>query len=185
MKVKLFLLLSVYMGVSFIACAGSPQKKTTEKPICSEWMTPDSTAYNKLGKRLATVLFSPKTVKCYHLLGKAEVAKDDVEIEQHFVRDTLLATQKSDEIAVLQYALLKPAKSYERDSITVMSPYMPILEFEFTQKKETAHVVISLSDFSWTIIYDDKRQFNCTYANGELISQFCNYYLSHYKTVNK
>lgn len=185
MKERFLLTISIMMSLSLSACASNGSKKVSGKPICAAWLAPDSAAYSKLGRRLASVLFSPQTVKCYHLSGKAEVAKSDVEIEKNFVRDTLLATLQAGEINVLQYALLKPAKSYARDSVIVMSPYMPVLEFEFAKKKEKAHVVISLSDFSWTIIYDDKRQFNYTYANEAIIAQFCNYYLSHYKPLNK
>lgn len=178
MKVRFFIALSLLMGLCLYACASEVSKQKVEKPICEEWLQPDSAAYNKLGKRLATLLFSPKTVKCYHLVGKEKIEKDDVEIEKNFVRKDLLGTLKNNQIAVLQYALLKPAKSYEKDSITVMAPYMPLLEFEFTSKKETAHVVISLSDMTWTVIYDDKRQFNFNYANEQLISQFCSFYVS-------
>lgn len=185
MKEKVFIMICLMINQCFCSCASGASKKVEEKPICAQWKQPDSEAYNKLGKRLATLLFSPKSVKCYHLIGKESVAKDDVEIEKNFVRDTLLATLKSDEITVLQYALLKPAKSYKNDSIKVMSPYMPILEFEFTNKKEKAHVVISLSDMTWTVFYDDKKQFNFTYANEELLAQFCNYYVSLYKNRRK
>ena len=176
--------IGLMLCLSLSTCANNPPAKK-EKPICDEWLLPDSAAYNKLGKRLATILFAPQKVKCYQLIGKEKVEESDIEIEQNFVRDTLLATLKSEEIAVLQYALLKPAKSYEKDSIMVMSPYMPILEFEFTKKKEKAHVVVSLSDMTWTVFYDDKKQFNYNYANKELFAQFCNFYLSHYNKNQK
>lgn len=178
MKSRVTFMLGLMLTMVVSACATNPPKGEDSDPICAEWLMPDSAAYNVLGKHLATILFSPQSVKCYHLIGKEEVKKGDIEIEQHFVRDTLLATLKPTEIAILQYALIKPAKSYSQDSIKVMSPYMPILEFEFTKKKEKAHVVISLSDLSWTVIYDDKNQFNFNYANQELISQFCKYYIS-------
>lgn len=171
--------------LSLYACA-SGGKKPSEKPICAEWLLPDSSAYSKLGKRLSTVLFSPQKVNCYYLVGKEKISKDDVEIEAHFVRDSFISKLGKGEIAVLQYSLLKPSKSYEKnDSVIVMSPYMPILEFEFIKKNEIAHVVVSLSDMTWTIIFDDKKQFNFPYANGELISQFCNYYISKYKSEEK
>lgn len=180
---KRILLFACIMAFQSLCACASGEKKPSEKPLCAEWMLPDSSAYNKLGKRLSTVLFSPQKVNCYYLIGKEKVGKDDVEIENNFVRAKLLASLKSDEIAVLQYSLLKPAKSYEKKgSVIVMSPYMPIIEFEFIKKKEKAHVVISLSDMTWTIIFDDKKQFNYPYANGELVAQFCNYYISKYKS---
>jgi hypothetical protein len=184
MKEKFLISVGIMLCLYLGACASKPQKGA-DKPICAEWIKPDSAAYNKLGKRLATVLFAPQSVKCYHLIGKEKVEKGDVEIDKNFVRDTLLATLKPGEIAVLQYSLLKPAKSYRKNSVVVMSPYMPILEFEFTKKKEKAHVVISLSDVSWTIFYDDKKQFNYNYANEDLVAQFCNYYVSLYYSRKK
>ncbi len=184
MKKKNFLFVGFMLCICLVACANS-SAKTEEKPICAEWLQPDSGAYEVLGKRLATVLFSPQSVKCYHLIGKEKIMEGDVEIEQNFVRDTLLATLKSDEIAILQYALLKPALSYKKDSVVVMSPYIPVLEFEFGKKKEKAHVVISLSDMTWTLFYDDKRQFNFNYANEHLLAQFCEYYLSIYYKKEK
>lgn len=177
MKGKILVSICTMLCFCVIACASKP-KKTEDKPICAEWLKPDTAAYNKLGKRLAGVLFAPQKVKCYRLAGKEKVAENDVEIEKNFVRDTLLSTLKKEEVAVLQYSLLKSGKSYSRDSIIVMSPYMPILEFEFQKKKEIAHVVVSLSDMTWTVFFDDKKQFHYNYANEELIAQFCNYYLS-------
>ena len=46
-------------------------------------------------------------------------------------------------------------------------------------------MLISLSDRTWTVLFDDKRQLNTTYANTELVSRFCNYYVSLYKSRKK
>ena len=186
MKPRLLILLVMLMNLSLSACAGEPQKKSSEKPLCAAWLTPDTAAYNKLGKRLSKVLYQPSRVKVYHLVGKEEIGKDEVEIEKNFVRDTLLCDLKNEEIAVLQFSLFSSSKSYLNDSIAVMSPYIPQLEFEFTsKKKEVAHVIISLSDMTWSVIYDDKKQFNFNYDNNELISRLCRYYMSNYKSNKK
>lgn len=180
---RILLIACIMASFSLCVCANGG-KKTNEKPICAEWLLPDSLAYSKLGKRLATILFSPQKVNCYYLVGKEKIDKNDVEIETNFVRDTLLGKLDVSEIAVLQYSLLKPSKSYKKsDGAIVMSPYMPILEFEFIKKKEKAHVIISMSDMTWSIIFDDKKQFNFPYANGELVAQFCNYYVYKYKSI--
>ncbi len=177
MKTKILILTGLFMSLSFYSCAGEfPKKKET--PLCAEWLQPDSSAYAHLGKRLATILFSPSKVRCYHLTGKETVGKDEIQIEPHFVRDTLISVLTPQEQTILQYALLSSEKNYERDSMVIMSPYVPCLEFEFTKKKESAHIVISLSDFSWSIIYDDKKQFNYNYFETSLIEKFCQYYLS-------
>lgn len=180
--------LSIICFMAFLglyACANGRVGRS-KKPICAEWLSPDHAAYDKLGKQLATILFSPQKVNCYYLVGKEKIGKDDVEIEKNFVRDTLLANLKGGEITVLQYSLLKPSKSYEEaGSVVVMSPYMPIIEFEFIKRKEKAHIVISLSDMTWTVIYDGKKLFTFPYANGELVAQFCNYYISKRKSEKK
>ncbi len=167
------------------ACASNSAKKSKNKPICAAWLMPDSTVCKKLGNRLTSVLFSPQKVKCYHLTGKEHVEKNEVEIEDHYVRDTMICNLSADEISVLQFILLRPSKNYERDSMIVMSPYLPTLEFEFSKKKETAHILVSLSDLSWSVIYDGKRQFNFNYKNHALLETFCKYYLSLYKPKEK
>ena len=181
MKQRIITLLSLALCFGFTACAWGPKKAKTEKPICAEWLMPDSFVINKLGDRLTSVLFAPHSVKCYSLVGKEKVEEKNIEIEPNFVQENLLGKLRPNEIAVLQYTLLKQANSYENDSIKVMSPYIPAITFEFRRKDETANVVISLSDMTWTVVYDGKAQFNYNYANKELISQFCNYYINNNK----
>ena len=185
MKQRIIILIGVAICYGLTACALGPKKAKMEKPLCAEWLMPDSLAYHKLGKRLASILFAPQSVRCFHLIGKEKIEDGEIQIEENFVRDTLLSSFRPNEIAVLQYALLKPAKSYETDSIKVMSPYIPVLEFEFSKKNEKAHVVISLSDMTWTVYYDDKRQFHYNYANEELIYEFCKFYIRKYKSKIK
>lgn len=179
MKQRLIILIGVALCFGLTACAWGPKKAKTEKPICAEWLMPEHFVVEKLGNRLASVLFAPQSVRCYSLVGKEKVEEGDIEIEPNFVQEELLATLRPNEIVVLQYALLKPANSYENDSIVVMSPYIPAIEFEFRRKNEKANVVISLSDMTWTVIFDGKAQFNYNYANKDLISQFCKFYINN------
>lgn len=182
MKQRIILLIGVALCFGLTACAWGPKKVKADKPICAEWLMPDATVMEKLGNRLATILFAPQTVKCYSLVGKEKVEEGEIEIEPNFVQDSLLATFGPKEMAVLQYALLKPSKSYENDSIKVMSPYVPAITFEFKRKNDKANVVISLSDMTWTVVYDGKTQFNYNYANKELIHEFCKYFINNNKT---
>lgn len=181
MKHRIIILLGIALCFGLTACALGPKKVKAEKPICAEWLMPDASVMGKLGNRLASVLFAPQSVKCYSLVGKEKVEEGEVEIEPNFVQEDLLATLRPNELAVLQYALLKPSKSYESDSTKVMSPYIPAIAFEFKRKNEKANVVISLSDMTWTVIYDGKVQFNYNYANKEMISQFCKFYINNKK----
>lgn len=164
----------------FGACTGTPKegKKVDEKPVCAEWLQPDSIAYSKLGRRLSDVLMNAKSVKVYSLVPKENINSDDVEIEPHFVRDSLLGTLTKEQAVILKYALFSCGANYFNDSTFIpMTPYCPVIEFEFTKKKEKAHVFISLSDFKWGVKFDGKSQFKYNYSDGVYLHRLCNYFL--------
>ena len=166
-------------------CSGTSGKdnKVVEKPVCAEWLHPDSIAYSKLGRRLSDVLMNAKSVKVYSLVPKENINSDDVEIEPHFVRDSLLGVLTKEQAVILKYALFSCGANYFNDSTLVpMTPYCPVIEFEFTKKKDTAHVFISLSDFKWGIKFDGKSQFKYNYADGVYLHRLCNYFLQKQKS---
>lgn len=153
--------------------------KTKEgKSVCEDWIHPDSVAYQTLGKRLTDVLINAKSVKVYSLVFKEAINSDDYEVEPHFIRDSLLGSLTKDQAVVLKYMLVSNGANYHKDStFIVMSPYYPVIEFEFIKKKEVAHVIISLSNYTWTVKFDDKIQFKYNYASGTFIKRFCDYFL--------
>jgi len=176
----------VYANCCLAACAPKGKKTETrqsvEKPVCSEWIHPDSIAYSNLGKRLTDVLINASKVRVYSLRPKEKVTADDVEIEPHFVRDTQLATLTKEQAVVLKYSLISCGANYHNDTTSIpLAPYYPIIEFEFTKKKEVAHVFVSLSDFKWGINYDGKTQFKYNYGDGTFVHRFCDYFLSKKK----
>lgn len=134
---------------------------------------PDSAVYCNLGKTVSDVLFSPKKVTCYTIKGKATVEKGDCELEPHYVRDSLVAKLNDEEIGILQFTLLADEENYGQDSVKVRSPYVPCIELCFEKKKQVAHVIVSLSNFSWTIMYDDKKLGNWNYSNKRLMERYC------------
>lgn len=153
---------------SFASCNGVKEK--TEKYN----VQPDSAVYYSLGKTMSDVLFSPSKVTCYTIKGKSIVGKEDYELESHYVRDSLITKLNASQIMLLQFNLLSDAENYKEDSLKVRSPYVPCVEFYFEKKKlQPVHVVVSLSDFSWTIIFDDKKQFNWNYADKRLMERYC------------
>lgn len=184
MKIKILVFLAILMSCCFVACAKTPvhDDKTDE---C--WNMPDSTVVKQLGTSLTRVLFSPKKVKCYHLLSKQNISEKEIQPVKGFVRDTLLTTLTKSQTAVLQYLLLSNTKSYSEDVVSIEAPYRPVIEFEFISKKKiSASVIISISDRSWVIIYDGKEQFKYNYADARLLERFCNYFLSpYYKKTEK
>jgi len=176
----------VYANCCLAACAPKGKKTETrqsvEKPVCSEWIHPDSIAYSNLGKRLTDVLINANKVRVYSLRPKEKVTADDVEIEPHFVRDTQLATLTKEQAVVLKYSLISCGANYSKDTLLVpMSPYCPEIEFEFTKKKEVAHVFISLVDGKWGVRYDGKTQFKYNYRDGVLLHRFCRFFLKNKK----
>lgn len=169
MRMKcLFLMSLLCSATSFASC----NKITGKIEKCN--ILPDSVVYYTLGKSMSEVLFSPSKVTCYTIKGKPTLTEEDYEVEPHFVRDSLVGKLNASEIAVLQFNLLSDKENYKEDSIKVRSPYVPCVEFCFEKKKQEAvHVVISLSDFSWTLIYDDKRQGNWNYEDKRLMERYC------------
>lgn len=178
MRSKLSIIVCMIVAC-FAACSAggkSEKAKTMEKPgFCARWNGPDSIAYSHLGRNLSTVLFSPQEVKVYRVSWTDSI--ENGQLEPNFTRDALIAKLSKEEIAALQFCLLSDSNNFVKDSIVVMSPYIPVLDFEFRKKKEVAHVLVSLSDFTWTIIYDDKKQFNYNY-HSNAIDRLSNFYLN-------
>lgn len=172
---KLFLVFMMTLTVTgMTSCSAKTPKGGQPDPMFS----PDSTVYKSLGKSLSEILFSPAKVKVYSLKGVETAGKDDVQIEEHCVRDSLIMIMDAKQTATLQYLLLCNDENYHKDSVLIRSPYIPILEFEFSKRKnQVAHVVISLQDRTWKVIYDEKEQFWWNYANKDLIKRFCKYFI--------
>lgn len=168
MKTKLLIILSfMYSITTFASCNGFNEK------VSAYNIKPDSTVYTTLGKTMSDIIFSPNKVTCYTIKGKSSVAKEDFELEPHYVRDSLVCKLKADQISILQFSLLASEENYKEDSIKVRSPYIPCVEFCFEKKKmQPLHVIVSLSDFSWTVVYDDKKQFNWNYSEKMLMERY-------------
>ncbi len=176
MRKLTFLLIMMCTLVGFTSCNAKSMKKGT--PMTKNIIIPDSIATAVLGNSLSEVLFSPTKVNVYSLKLKERLDKDDVEVEDHVVRDSLIAELSKEETAVIQYILLSDGDSYKTDSVIVRSPFIPALEFEFVKKKASAQVVISPINNSWTVWYDGKRQFHYNFADKKAVKRFCSYFLN-------
>ena len=171
-KNYLFFVLFSVLTISCFAAKEQKMKKESKPAVYA--IQPDSTTYTILGKTMTDILFSPSKVTCYAVKGKAQVDKTDFELEPHYVRDSLIAKLTPSQVALFQFLVLSDKSNYSQDSIKVRSPYVPHLELCFEKKKQQVHVLISQSDFSWTICYDDKKQGNWNYAEKRLVRRFCN-----------
>lgn len=171
-KNYLFFMLFSVLTISCFAAKEQKMKKESKPAVYA--IQPDSNTYTILGKTMTDILFSPSKVTCYAVKGKAQVDKTDFELEPHYVRDSLIAKLTPSQVALFQFLVLSDKSNYSQDSIKVRSPYVPHLELCFEKKKQQVHVLISQSDFSWTICYDDKKQGNWNYAEKRLVRRFCN-----------
>lgn len=171
-KNYLFFVLFSVLTISCFAAKEQKMKKESKPAVYA--IQPDSNTYTILGKTMTDILFSPSKVTCYAVKGKAQVDKADFELEPHYVRDSLIAKLTPSQVALFQFLVLSDKSNYSQDSIKVRSPYVPHLELCFEKKKQQVHVLISQSDFSWTICYDDKKQGNWNYAEKRLVRRFCN-----------
>lgn len=171
-KNYLFFVLFSVLTISCFAAKEQKMKKESKPAVYA--IQPDSNTYTILGKTMTDILFSPSNVTCYAVKGKAQVDKTDFELEPHYVRDSLIAKLTPSQVALFQFLVLSDKSNYSQDSIKVRSPYVPHLELCFEKKKQQVHVLISQSDFSWTICYDDKKQGNWNYAEKRLVRRFCN-----------
>ncbi|MBR1766196.1 MAG: hypothetical protein IJ745_04035 [Bacteroidales bacterium] len=172
MKKSLLLLALLLPATLCPASCGTCGRKTPTKTI-----QPDSAVYAMLGRTMTDVLFHPTSVKCYTLIGKERADSTDYQVEPHWVRDSLLGSLTTELAGVLQFALIANPANYHFDSIRVKAPYMPLLVFEFQKKKNVVHVLLSPLDYTWTIMYDDKRQIHFNYHDRELIERFCALFL--------
>ena len=167
----------MFASTCMMACAESPKGPAVKEP----WIQPDSTISVQLGNSLSNLLFMPKKVVCHHLLHKQNISENEIQPVKGYVRDTLLATLTDKETAVLQFLLLSNPNSYSEDIISIEAPYLPVIEFVFTDKKKnTASVIVSTSDRSWSIFYDGKEQFNFNYSDARLFERFCKQFLDKY-----
>lgn len=171
-KNYLFFVLFSVLTISCFAAKEQKMKKESKPAVYA--IQPDSNTYTILGKTMTDILFSPSKVTCYAVKSKAQVDKTDFELEPHYVRDSLIAKLTPSQVALFQFLVLSDKSNYSQDSIKVRSPYVPHLELCFEKKKQQVHVLISQSDFSWTICYDDKKQGNWNYAEKRLVRRFCN-----------
>lgn len=175
-KKSLFFLAMMLPAIwSMASCNAIGRKK---QPVVSI-PKPDSVVYASLGKTMSDVLLNPTKVTCYRLKGVDKVDSNTLQVEPHWIRDTLLGELAPQVYGVLQFALIANQENYRNDSVRVKAPYIPMMEFEFRQKKIVVHVLVSTSDFSWTIMYDDKRQLHFNYTDRELMERFCDMFISN------
>lgn len=174
------LLLSVFL----LPLSCMAKEPNTVKTSVEALSASDSLVYQELGKTLYELLSSPSNISVYSVIGKENIEKSDFVLETPFVRkDILVKKMDKGDVAILQYLLPFDRENYKNDTVIVRSPYLPTIEFCFSKKKQEAHLLVSLSDGSWTIVYDDKIPQHWNYADKRQIVRFCKRFLDG-KTTN-
>lgn len=164
--------LTILAALAFIMLACNAFSSPKQKKLSLVKALPDTLISAQLGNTLADILLNPTAVTMYKVRGKEDTSKDDYVLEPHYVRDSILGVLSAEAVAILEFVLITENANYGNDTIMVKSPYMPQYGFEFTKKKQSAHVLVSTSDFSWTVIYDGKKQFNYNYKDNGTIERF-------------
>ncbi len=171
------LLIIASTSCAVTGCFGT---KTSTKDLCEPWLKPDSSVYRHLGERLSSILFSPDSVKCYHLAYRDTVDKKK-DINDNFIRDRFLCRLSKEQTVVLQYVLMNNYRSYSHDSIRVQAPYLPSVEFLFIKQDSLkASVIISTSDMTWTVVSGNKTLFNYDYVDIKVVNRYCNELINKY-----
>lgn len=160
------------------------KKKVTTKTVIQKNLgqnsfIPCDTVIAQLGRTASEVIFNPSKVEVYRVEGRDTIDKDEVEVDKNYVRQNLIGTLSKDYIRLVQYLLIADQANYCIDSVRVRSPYSPEIELKFIRKNEAVSVLVSRSNYTWTLLSDGKRQFNYNYAEksaiDRLIKQILNY----------
>lgn len=177
-KITLLLIAAFLVGAVALTCQAGPKKKTAKavttknilrKNMGHDIIMPSKEVTAQLGKTASEVIFNPTKVTLYRLEGRDTIKDGEVEVEKYFVRVDTVGTLDKEYVKLVQYLLIADPENYKTDSILVRSPYIPSIEMEFAQKDQTVSVLVSLSDLSWTLISDGKKQFNYNYAEKNAI----------------
>ena len=177
---KTILILMAIVGIAFtaITCFAGDKDKTKkkmapttaiQKNMGQNSFQPCDSVIAQLGKTATEVIFNPSKVEVYRVEGRDTIGKGEVEIEKNYVRKGLIGTLSKDYIKLVQYLLVADAANYGIDSVRVRSPYLPDCEFKFIHKNQSVSILVSRSDFSWTLVSDGKKQFNYNYAEKSAI----------------
>ena len=174
MKNRIIILLVSFL-VLYPSCIGKGKEPKKTMSSSKLWCCPDDTITNHLGNTLTEILFNPQKVICYAVEREDSISSD--QLEPNFSRGEQICKLSKEEIAIIQFSLLSNQENYVNDTLLVMCPYIPKLDFEFTGRKgKKANLLISPSDFSWSILFDGKKQFRFNTHSIDM-KRLCNFYI--------
>ena len=166
MRAKNLIVIMIFSMVLLNSCSSMAENRIDVK------INPDSLITKIVGDTVADVLFSPKSVTLYLSENRKKENDKEVEIADGFVRDTLVAKLKAEDVSILQFVLLSDTLNYAIDSVQIKSPYMPFYEFVFIKKKENVQVLISLSNNYWEIKHNNETVCKYNFACKSQLERF-------------
>lgn len=179
---KMPFLCTIFSLLVFMTACANTKTVVVETSNETTWMLNDSVLAKQIGDSLKQVLFTPDSVKCYHISYKDKIKEKDIEVVKDYVRDSLISILNLSQISVIQYVLISNHANYFNDTIIVQSPYFPTLEFEFTKKDyNSISIVISTLDRSWKMMSQNKEIHAHNIAEVNQIERFCNYFMNIYE----
>ena len=171
MKYRFIILLSSLL-ILYPSCIGKGKEPKKSMITSKIWANPNDSIIYHLGDTLTDLLFNPQKVVCYSVEPQDSVSTD--QLEPYFKRGESIRKLSKEEIAIMQFSLFSDPDNYVNDTLVVMSPYIPRLDFEFTGRKgKKANIIISLSDFSWSVLFDGKKQFRFNNHSKDMM-RLCN-----------
>lgn len=182
-KKLLFLVTVLCLVITAITCHAGDKNKTKKKMtpttlikknMGQDCFLPSDSVKAHLGTMASEVIFNPTKVVVYRVEGRDSIREGEVEVEKNFVRTKMVGTLSKDCVRLVQYLLITDSDNYGIDSMRVRSPYVPDIELQFIRKNEVVSVLVSRSDFTWTLISDGKKQFNYNYAEKKAINRLFN-----------
>lgn len=163
----------IYILTALILLAVSSCNAKCKQDKGTFYNPPDSLIVKTLGDTITDVIFNAKKVSVYKLVKVFDSTAIKIGDCEDFARDSFLTDLSPAAYAILDFVLLSDTANYKTDSMLVRTQYYPALEFEFQKKKENVKIRISIPDYSWSIIHDNKRRFNFNYKDQYAIQRFC------------
>lgn len=128
-------------------------------------------------KMVKDILSNPEQVICYRLAETDDIdikTGDTEKLDIYWIRTNISKKLNEEEREILFSNLLHNEVNYQKEMALMSSPYVPVVDFQLIHKGKSIDVLVSLSDKSWTIIYDGIRVFNNRYNNGFDFGEFIN-----------
>lgn len=166
--IKVWVPLLVMTLVASCKTINNQKNQVTGDHIGQSIISLDSTVNIILGDSISLFLFSPDSVTVSKLVEKIESTRFSK--SKSFKKSSIPKTIKGIDLQILQQKFLSNKQNYQKDSIVVMSPFIPAMEIDFFKNQDAVNMIISFSDHSWVINKNGQTIINFNYVTEEPLS---------------